>query len=95
VTPIGVAIGFLTSFAGSFLAFVVWIHWHLEDHWTERKSRIEARRWARSKHGKVEMERYRKEAVHEHAQEEEGHQPATVAGRGSGAYPWIGRPHGR
>lgn len=34
----------IASFIGSFLALLIWIHWHLEDHWAERKERIEAKR---------------------------------------------------
>lgn len=39
------------SFIGSLAAFVIAQHYHLEDHWAERKERLEAerakRRWVK------------------------------------------------
>lgn len=32
-----ILLSFLTSFAGSMLAFVLWVHYDLDDHWEQRK----------------------------------------------------------
>lgn len=55
------AIGLSASFLGSFLCFVIWIHFHLEQHWHARHKRLEANRWKRSEEGQREMRQYRNE----------------------------------
>jgi hypothetical protein len=57
-----VGLSLLTSFIGSLCAFVIAQHYHLEDHWAERKAHIEAKRYAKrwakaTPEAKLQMER--------------------------------------
>ena len=42
-------LGVGSSFIGSFLAFVLWVHFHLDDLWEARKQRVAERRYRRSR----------------------------------------------
>jgi hypothetical protein len=39
-----IALSLITSFIGSLCAFVIAQHYHLEDHWSERKATLELER---------------------------------------------------
>ena len=43
----GFLLSLAASFLGSFFALLVWIHWHLEQHWEERRERLRRERATR------------------------------------------------